>query len=148
MKRKPVGVLIVLGVLVALVATGGGIWWFWQQGQGTGDQTLQYTVVLETNVTPKEAEGTPLYRVVLHITTGTGFEVVQRYLNATQTQGAVYELLTTDGRFVAVSSVFRGEIDEIASPLKQAMAPWTNLEKVGTSGSYTVYRGELKPNQP
>jgi len=138
-RRTIIGIVALLLVAAAIA---GALWWF-QQGQYTPKQAPQYTVVLESNVTPEAAQETPLYRVVLHITEGTGFDAIRHYLNATQTQGAVYEFLTTGGRFLAVGPAFQGDPDKITPALLQAMAPWRNLTKVGTVRSYTIYQGEL-----
>jgi hypothetical protein len=134
--------ITLVALLLVAAALAGALWWFYH-GQQAAKQPPQYTVVLESNVTPETAQETPLYRVVLQITEGTSFDAIRNYLSATQTQGAVYEFLTTGGRFVAVGPAFQGDPNKIAPALRQAMAPWRNLTKVGTVGSYTIYQGEL-----
>ncbi len=133
------------GLALVVIATGVGVGIWWLLLPKTPTEPLEYTVVLESNVTPEAAKETPLYRVVLHISSGTGLEAVKRYLNATQTAGAVYEFITPVGRFLAIGPAFSGQIERIPQTLKDAMAPWANVRKITTVGLYTIYEGELRP---
>jgi hypothetical protein len=132
----------VLLLIVALVLGGaiGGVLW-WQLGSSPASEPPRYNVVVEK---PIQVEGVSAQAILVVMQLGSGVDgprAARHYL-AQAEPADLYQLLTTNGRFLALRSrVFKGP-DELPEELRKRLAPWERAKRVARQGPYTIYRLE------
>ncbi len=142
--------LWLLGGIALVIGVGVGVAFaWWSQSRAVPSAKLiegppaNIKPVLEKQAELPAGVNIKLFRVVLHIASGTLGTAVRDYLKAQAEQGALsdlYEIFTNKGRVLVVGAALAGRLERIPPEITKLMTPWKEVKLLGGAQGMIVYQ--------
>lgn len=142
--------LWLLGAIVLVIGVGVGVafaWWSQNRAMPSAKPIdgppADIKPVLEKPAELPAGGKIKLFRVVLHIASGTLGTAVRDYLKAQAEQGPLsdlYEIFTNQGRALAVGPALAGRLERIPAEIKKILNPWKQTILLGAAHGMIVYQ--------
>ncbi len=133
-------VFLVIGAVVLGGAIGGGLWW-WQTSSNTLAPPPRYRPAVQTPLRTDDPN-TRAVLVVLQLGSNEDLLRVVRHYLQQNPQADLYHFIAPEGTMLALRTATFSDPAKLPQRLRQRLAAWPKITRLGREGPYTLYRLE------